>query len=160
MGTRGKVDSQHRRAIAYLAIGQLFEKIGNVNYLPSEIAAWSPDAVFSLARMYLTEAFQKRGGKFPAGKSISDKAIEQKFRVTAGGRQFFRRCLAMLEADGLLRRTKGGWQEIGWDDAFAEAAENLLRVRSRYGPESLATLGRGDRCLRGDPPERDGGGVG
>ena len=35
---------QHRRAIAYLAIGQLFEKIGNVNYLPPEIAAWSPDA--------------------------------------------------------------------------------------------------------------------
>ena len=40
-------------AIAYLAIGQLFEKIGNVNYLPPEIAAWSPDAVFSLAGMYL-----------------------------------------------------------------------------------------------------------
>jgi LPS export ABC transporter permease LptG/LPS export ABC transporter permease LptF len=40
-------------AIAYLAVGQLFEKIGNVNLLPPTIAAWSPDAVFSLAGLYL-----------------------------------------------------------------------------------------------------------
>jgi len=40
-------------AVAYLAIGQLFEKIGNVNYLPAAIAAWSPNAIFSLAGMYL-----------------------------------------------------------------------------------------------------------
>ena len=40
-------------AVAYLAIGQLFEKIGNVNYLPATIAAWSPNAIFSLAGMYL-----------------------------------------------------------------------------------------------------------
>jgi lipopolysaccharide export LptBFGC system permease protein LptF len=40
-------------AIAYLAINQLFEQIGNVNHLPPAIAAWSPDAVFSLVGMYL-----------------------------------------------------------------------------------------------------------
>ncbi|HTM50721.1 MAG TPA: LptF/LptG family permease, partial [Bryobacteraceae bacterium] len=40
-------------AVAYLAIGQLFEKIGNVNYLPATVAAWSPNAIFSLAGMYL-----------------------------------------------------------------------------------------------------------
>jgi lipopolysaccharide export LptBFGC system permease protein LptF len=40
-------------AVAYLAIGQLFEKIGNVNYLPAAIAAWSPNAIFSLAGTYL-----------------------------------------------------------------------------------------------------------
>jgi LPS export ABC transporter permease LptG/LPS export ABC transporter permease LptF len=40
-------------AIAYLAIQQLFEQIGNVNHLPPAIAAWSPDAVFSLVGMYL-----------------------------------------------------------------------------------------------------------
>ncbi len=40
-------------AIAYLAIGQLFEQIGNVNHLPPAIAAWSPDAVFSLVGIYL-----------------------------------------------------------------------------------------------------------
>jgi len=40
-------------AVAYLAIGQVFEKIGNVNYLPAAIAAWSPNAIFSLAGMYL-----------------------------------------------------------------------------------------------------------
>jgi lipopolysaccharide export LptBFGC system permease protein LptF len=40
-------------AIAYMAISQLFEQIGNVNHLPAQIAAWSPDAVFSLAGMYL-----------------------------------------------------------------------------------------------------------
>jgi LPS export ABC transporter permease LptG/LPS export ABC transporter permease LptF len=40
-------------AIAYMAISQLFEEIGNVNHLPAPIAAWSPDAVFSLAGLYL-----------------------------------------------------------------------------------------------------------
>ena len=40
-------------AIAYLAVGQLFEKLGDVNLLPPAIAAWSPDAIFSLAGMYL-----------------------------------------------------------------------------------------------------------
>jgi lipopolysaccharide export LptBFGC system permease protein LptF len=40
-------------AIAYLAVGRLFEQIGNVNQLPPEVAAWSPDAVFALAGIYL-----------------------------------------------------------------------------------------------------------
>ena len=40
-------------AIAYLAVGKLFEQFGNVNQLPPEVAAWSPDAVFALAGLYL-----------------------------------------------------------------------------------------------------------
>jgi lipopolysaccharide export LptBFGC system permease protein LptF len=40
-------------AIAYLAVGKLFEQVGNVNHLPPEVAAWSPDAVFALAGLYL-----------------------------------------------------------------------------------------------------------
>ncbi len=36
-----------------------------------------------------------------------------------------------------VRRTREGWEEIGWDEAIDEAAENLARVRSRHGPESL-----------------------
>jgi LPS export ABC transporter permease LptG/LPS export ABC transporter permease LptF len=40
-------------AIAYFAIGKLFEEIGNVNQLPAAMAAWSPDAVFALAGLYL-----------------------------------------------------------------------------------------------------------
>ena len=40
-------------AIAYWALGQLFEQIGNVNQLPAALAAWSPDAVFCLAGVYL-----------------------------------------------------------------------------------------------------------
>ncbi len=40
-------------AVAYWSIGQLFEQVGNVNQLPSALAAWSPDALFSLAGMYL-----------------------------------------------------------------------------------------------------------
>jgi anaerobic selenocysteine-containing dehydrogenase len=36
-----------------------------------------------------------------------------------------------------VRRTRGGWEEIGWNDAIAEAAENLARVRARHGRESL-----------------------
>jgi LPS export ABC transporter permease LptG/LPS export ABC transporter permease LptF len=38
--------------IAYLAVSQLFEQVGNVNQLPAVVAAWSPDAVFSLAGLY------------------------------------------------------------------------------------------------------------
>jgi LPS export ABC transporter permease LptG/LPS export ABC transporter permease LptF len=40
-------------AVAYWAIGQLFEQIGNVNQLPAALAAWSPDAIFVLAGTYL-----------------------------------------------------------------------------------------------------------
>lgn len=40
-------------AIAYWSVNLLFEQIGNLNQLPAALAAWSPDAVFSLAGMYL-----------------------------------------------------------------------------------------------------------
>ncbi|HTT63414.1 MAG TPA: LptF/LptG family permease [Bryobacteraceae bacterium] len=40
-------------AIMYWGIGLLFEKIGDVNQLPPAIAAWSPDALFSLTGLYL-----------------------------------------------------------------------------------------------------------
>jgi LPS export ABC transporter permease LptG/LPS export ABC transporter permease LptF len=39
-------------AVAYWAVSQLFEQVGNVNHLPAVVAAWSPDAVFSLAGLY------------------------------------------------------------------------------------------------------------
>jgi LPS export ABC transporter permease LptG/LPS export ABC transporter permease LptF len=39
-------------AMAYLGIGQLFEQMGNVNYLPAVVAAWAPDALFTLAGLY------------------------------------------------------------------------------------------------------------
>ncbi|HUO31360.1 MAG TPA: LptF/LptG family permease [Bryobacteraceae bacterium] len=40
-------------AVAYWGIGLLFEKVGDVNQLPPAIAAWSPDALFSLTGLYL-----------------------------------------------------------------------------------------------------------
>jgi len=40
-------------AIAYFSLNLLFEQIGNLNQLPAALAAWSPDAVFSLAGVYL-----------------------------------------------------------------------------------------------------------
>ena len=40
-------------AIAYWAVSKLFEEVGNVNQLPAILAAWSPDALFSMAGMYL-----------------------------------------------------------------------------------------------------------
>jgi lipopolysaccharide export LptBFGC system permease protein LptF len=40
-------------AISYLALGSLFEKLGDVSLLPPSMAAWSPDVVFSLAGVYL-----------------------------------------------------------------------------------------------------------
>ncbi|MDE3198321.1 MAG: LptF/LptG family permease, partial [Acidobacteriota bacterium] len=39
--------------MVYLGIVKLFEQMGNVNYLPAELAAWSPDALFALAGLYL-----------------------------------------------------------------------------------------------------------
>jgi LPS export ABC transporter permease LptF/LPS export ABC transporter permease LptG len=39
-------------AIAYWAIGRLFEQLGDVNLLPAVIAAWSPDLLFATAGMY------------------------------------------------------------------------------------------------------------
>jgi LPS export ABC transporter permease LptG len=40
-------------AMAYLAVGPLFEKIGNAGLLQPEVAAWAPDMLFGLAGMYL-----------------------------------------------------------------------------------------------------------
>ena len=39
--------------MAYLGFVKLFEQMGYVNYLPAEVAAWSPDVLFSLAGLYL-----------------------------------------------------------------------------------------------------------
>lgn len=40
-------------AIAYFAMSYFFEQLGNVGQLPPEVAAWSPDASFALAGIYL-----------------------------------------------------------------------------------------------------------
>ncbi len=40
-------------AICYYALGSLFEQMGHVGQLPAQLAAWSPDAIFSLAGTYL-----------------------------------------------------------------------------------------------------------
>jgi anaerobic selenocysteine-containing dehydrogenase len=38
-----------------------------------------------------------------------------------------------------VRRTSHGWQPLGWDEAFAEVALNLKRIRAKYGRNSIAT---------------------
>ena len=38
-----------------------------------------------------------------------------------------------------VRRTASGWERISWDEAFAEVAANLRRLRAQHGPNSLAT---------------------
>ncbi|HEX3185658.1 MAG TPA: molybdopterin oxidoreductase family protein [Pyrinomonadaceae bacterium] len=38
-----------------------------------------------------------------------------------------------------VRRTATGWERITWDEAFAEVASNLRRLRAQHGPNSLAT---------------------
>ena len=40
-------------ALAYWVIDGLFRAMGNVNYLPAALAAWSPDVLFGLAGGYL-----------------------------------------------------------------------------------------------------------
>ena len=38
--------------IAYVSIDQFFEQLGNLNELPPQLAAWSPDVVFALVGLY------------------------------------------------------------------------------------------------------------
>ena len=40
-------------AMTYWGVDKLFEQIGNVNHLPPAVAAWAPDALFSMAGLYL-----------------------------------------------------------------------------------------------------------
>ena len=40
-------------AIAYWVVKGMFEALGNVNLLPTLLAAWSPDLLFGLAGAYL-----------------------------------------------------------------------------------------------------------
>lgn len=37
-----------------------------------------------------------------------------------------------------LRKSNGGWQEIGWDEAFDEAASRILDVQKRHGRDAVA----------------------
>jgi LPS export ABC transporter permease LptG len=39
-------------AMAYWAIGKLFEQLGDINLLPAAVAAWSPDVLFAMAGLY------------------------------------------------------------------------------------------------------------
>jgi LPS export ABC transporter permease LptG len=38
--------------VVYVSIDQFFEQLGNLNELPPQLAAWSPDVVFSLVGLY------------------------------------------------------------------------------------------------------------
>ncbi len=38
-----------------------------------------------------------------------------------------------------VRRTNSGWQQIDWEEAFDEVAENIKRVQSKHGRHSVAT---------------------
>jgi len=38
-----------------------------------------------------------------------------------------------------VRRTTHGWERIGWNEAFSEVAQNLKRIRTQHGRNSIAT---------------------
>ena len=38
-----------------------------------------------------------------------------------------------------VRRTPHGWQRIGWNEAFDEVTQNLKRIRTKYGRNSIGT---------------------
>jgi lipopolysaccharide export LptBFGC system permease protein LptF len=38
--------------VVYVSVQVLFEQLGSASQLPPDIAAWSPDAIFSLAGLY------------------------------------------------------------------------------------------------------------
>ena len=39
----------------------------------------------------------------------------------------------------IRKRSDGSWEEFGWEEAYAYAAEGLLAVRQKYGNDALAT---------------------
>jgi LPS export ABC transporter permease LptG len=51
-GAMAAVGASFVIAIAYLAVNQLFEQVGNLNQLPPTIAAWSPNVIFVLTGLY------------------------------------------------------------------------------------------------------------
>jgi lipopolysaccharide export LptBFGC system permease protein LptF len=52
-GAMASVGASFGIAIAYRAFDELFVQIGNLNQLPAPVAAWSPDAIFLLAGLYM-----------------------------------------------------------------------------------------------------------
>ena len=52
-GTMAGVGISFAIAIAYWSVNTVFEQIGDLNQLPPAMAAWSPDAIFLLAGLYL-----------------------------------------------------------------------------------------------------------
>jgi lipopolysaccharide export LptBFGC system permease protein LptF len=40
-------------ALSYFVVNALFDSMGNVNYLPAALAAWTPDVLFGLVGGYL-----------------------------------------------------------------------------------------------------------
>jgi len=52
-GAMASVGASFGIAIAYFSVGELFVQIGNLNQLPAAVAAWSPDAIFLLAGLYM-----------------------------------------------------------------------------------------------------------
>jgi lipopolysaccharide export LptBFGC system permease protein LptF len=51
-GAMGGIGVSFGIAIAYWAVGQLSEQVGNLNQLPAVLAAWAPDALFTLTGVY------------------------------------------------------------------------------------------------------------
>jgi lipopolysaccharide export LptBFGC system permease protein LptF len=52
-GAMASVGASFGIAIAYRACDELFVQVGNLNQLPAAVAAWSPDAIFLLAGLYM-----------------------------------------------------------------------------------------------------------
>jgi LPS export ABC transporter permease LptG/LPS export ABC transporter permease LptF len=52
-GALGGVAASFGIAIVYWSVNLLFEQVGNINQLPPAAAAWAPNAMFSLAGVYL-----------------------------------------------------------------------------------------------------------
>jgi lipopolysaccharide export LptBFGC system permease protein LptF len=56
MGKRGSltgIATAIGLAIAFWVVNLTFQQLGNVNFLPTLLAAWSPDLLFALAGAYL-----------------------------------------------------------------------------------------------------------
>jgi len=78
-------------------------------------------------------------GRIVKHRGDPDHPVTRGFLCLRGNR-YLRRFYSEERILHPMRRNKGGWQRVGWDDALDLAAERLSRCRDEHGPESVLAV--------------------